>query len=462
MSSKDLSQNTYLHGPLVPTYIKTALPIIFVMSMSGMLTVVDAVFLGLFTGPEAVGAVTLMFPAFILMVALSTLVSSGLSSLLARHIGAARFDHARAVFTSAHALALTISCSLIGLFLIFGHALTLAAANGSPVLAEMAHTYLGITVLFSPLMFIMSVNSDALRSEGRTGLMALISLGVSLANIAFNYILIAEMKLGVAGSAYGTVVAQGLALFTLVVFRFYGRTELRPTALFRYNPFAGWTRILALGAPQSLSFIGIGLVSATVIAMLQLVGGESYTITVTAYGIITRIMTFVFLPLLGLSLAMQSIAGNNFGAGLRQRSDDSLRLGIAAAFVYCLTAQIVLTIKARSIGLVFVTDEGVADEVARIMPVMVALYVVTGPLLMIAGYFQATGNAVRAALLSLPKPYLFAMPLIVILAHAVGEQGIWLAMPTAESLLLAVAITVLFSASRKSGLSWGLFQAPQK
>ena len=56
--------NTYTHGPLGPVFVRTALPIIFLMAMNGLLTVVDAIYLGVFVGADALSAVTLMFPLF--------------------------------------------------------------------------------------------------------------------------------------------------------------------------------------------------------------------------------------------------------------------------------------------------------------------------------------------------------------------------------------------------------------
>lgn len=80
--------------------------------------------------------------------------------------------------------------------------------------------------------------------------------------------------------------------------------------------------ILVLGAPQSLNFIGLALGSAAIITALQWVGRPGYADTITTYGIITRVITFAFLPLLGLSFAMQTIMGNtmvpHFGTGLMQ------------------------------------------------------------------------------------------------------------------------------------------------
>ncbi len=455
----ETSSNTFTEGPLGPIYAKTALPIIFVMGMNGLLAVCDALFLGHFVGPDALAAVTLMFPVYMLIVAMATLVASGMSSLLARHLGASSMDDAQAVFAGAHGLALLLGGVLIVLFMLFGAPVALLAAGGSVPLAEMGLVYLRITVFCSPLLFILSVNSDALRNEGLINLMAGMSLLVSVANIGFNYVFIAILEMGVAGSAYGTAMAQALAFVIILAFRLRGRTQLRPSVLLRHRLDTAWTRILALGAPQSLNFMGLALGSAAIIIALQWVNAPGYGDTVSAYGIITRVMTFCFLPLLGLSHAMQTITGNNYGARDWARSDRSLRIAVVTAFVYALVVQFLLTVFAADIGRGFVDDPAVVSEVERVLPIMVALLFAGGPLMMIAMHFQAIGDASRAALLGLSKPYLFGIPLTFILADMVGERGIWMAGPFAELLLFCLTLIVLFRTARTRSLKWGLFQA---
>lgn len=458
--STSTSTNTFLNGPLWAIYLKTALPIIFVMSMNGVLAVVDALFLGHFVGPEALAAVTLMFPMYMLVVALATLVSGGMSSLLARHLGGRRFDDARAVFTGAHGLALLLGAILIVLFLLFGEMLATLVAGGSEDLAGMGLVYLRITVFFSPLLFVLSVNSDTLRNEGRVTFMALMSIFVSLANIGFNFVFIALFEMGVAGSALGTAAAQAIALTIIMTFRFRGETELRPAALLQHSLSHAWGRILALGAPQSLSFIGLALGSSANILCLQLVeSNASYEDTMSAYGIVTRVLTFGFLPLLGLSYAMQTITGNNFGASQWQRSNKSLQWAMGASFVYCVVIQIVMSAYALQIGLSFVDDNGVASEVARILPIIILMNFVSGPLMMIATHFQAIGDARRAALLGLSKPFLFAIPLTFLLSARIGEVGIWTAGPVAEGCLLVLTAAILLHRSRGHALKWGLFHS---
>lgn len=455
----DTRSNSFLTGPMWSIYAKTALPIIFVMGMNGLLSVADALFLGRYVGPDALAAVTLMFPLYMLIIALATLVSSGMSSLLARHLGGGRLDQAQAVFAGAHGLALTVAAILIALFFVAGTAAANLAAGGSAVLADMGLTYLRITVLFSPLLFVLSVNSDTLRNEGRVALMAGTSLLVSLANIAFNYLLIAVLDMGVAGSAYGTALAQAFAMCCIITFRIWGRTDLTLRILRENSLMHGWQRILQLGAPQSLGFIGMALGSATIMGALQFVNSPDYQATISAYGIITRVMTFVFLPLLGLSHAMQTITGNNFGAAQWHRSNNSVSFAVLTALIYCATAQLVMQTLAGPIGAAFVENPQVIAQVERILPTITLAFFLSGPLMMISAYFQATGDATRAALLSLSKPYLFSIPMTCILMLTIGEDGIWIAGPIAELCLLTLTIAVLTYTARQKSLRWGIFHA---
>ena len=452
--------NSYTQGPLGRIFLTTALPIIFVMTMNGLLTVVDAIFLGRYVGPQALAAVTLIFPLFMLIVALATLVSNGMSSILARRLGAADTPGALAIFAGAHGLALCVSAILIVGFLLIGHPVTRALASGNSELAGMAHVYLAITAFMSPLAFVLAVHSDALRNEGRIGFMAAMSLLVSLSNIGFNWVLIALLGLGVAGSALGTALAQLLALGIILGYRLRGRAVLDPRALRPSDITHGWSRILALGAPQSLNFIGIALGTTAVIAVLQVLDVPGYADTVTAYGMVTRVLTLMFLPLLGLTHALQSIVGNNYGAEAWARSDQSLRIGIWTAFVYCASSQAILTTFPAAIGGWFVDEPAVLAEFQRILPLTVLMLWMAGPLIVIASYFQAIGNATRAAILGLSKPYFFALPLTFTLPLFLGETGVWLAGPAAEGMAALLTAIVLLQSARALNLRRGLFTAP--
>lgn len=451
-------KNIFLAGSLPALFAKTATPIIVVMGVNGLFTLVDAYFLGAYVGADALTAVTLMFPLYMLLVALSTLVSNGFSSVFARLLGAGKQSGARIAFSQAIQLSLLVCGFLIALFAGFGGGLTMMAANGSADLARMGYTYISILIFCSPLVFVLAINIDALRCEGALQAMAAITMMSALLNILFDYLFIVEFGWGVAGSAWGTVLAQICSMTAILAYRLRMRAGRNSGGLPVMIGWNHWGEFLALGAPSSLGYIGISLSAGLTLYCLQLWAGESYEATAGAFGIITRLMTFTFLPLLGLSLAFQTIAGNNYGAKNWNRTNGAVKLAIAMAFIYCAAVEVVFVASRWEIGLVFVDDQAIVAEIGRILPLVAMLMFVFGPLMMISTYFQAIGDAPRAALLGLSRTYLFALPLTFLMPFWFGEPGIWYAGIVAEVLVLGLTAVVLSRRSRLHGQHFGLFE----
>ncbi|MBN9332900.1 MATE family efflux transporter [Devosia sp.] len=438
-TSAAMPANSFLRGSISSVFIRTSLPIILVTMVNGMLTVADAMLLGAFVGPEALAAVTLVFPFSMLLVAASTIVGSGMASILGRRLGAGAMDEARGVFASAQGLAIALGIVAIVLFFLGGGAVVAWMAGNNQHLGDLGWQFLAISFGSAPIMFLLTVQSDALRTEGRVAFMAIAGVLLTLGNIALNALLIGYFQFGVAGSAFGTALAQVLALLLIVGYRMAGKAVL-PMVGVRID--RSWNEMLALGLPRSLSFIGLSLGSAAVLFSLhQLALGDRETV-VTAYGVVMRVMTFAFLPLMGMSLALQAIVGNTIGAGQAQRARDTLRLALGVSVVYGVLVQLTLTLARDGLGGLFVNDPGVAQTVAGIVPIYVAGYFAFGPVMMAASYVQAIGQVRQSAILSLGRTYLFAIPLTLLLPLFWGETGVWIAAPVADMLMLALAILV--------------------
>jgi putative MATE family efflux protein len=444
MSSQNAPENRFLTAAPGRLFVANALPMLLLMMMSGLLTVTDAAFLGHFVGADALAAVSVVFPATMILIALSTLVGGGMSSLLARHLGAGNHRDAAAVFAQAHGLALFLALLLMLAFASCGQATIDALANGQAGIARMAYTYLAILICAAPVQLLLGVHADAWRNEGRAGLMALMSVGVTLANIGLNYLLILHFDMGVAGSAWGTAIAQGLGLALLIGLRARGLGALRLAALRKARWVGAWRAIVTLGAPLSLSFIGIALVSATVITTLRLTAGTGYATDMAAYGIVTRIFSFTFLPLMAIALATQSIVGNNIGAKLYQRSNAVLRLALIVSVLYCAGVETVLLAANGWIGRGFVSDPAVTLQVGTILRAMASLYIFAGPVLVLAMYFQAIGRPGHTAALTLIKPFVISPIAITVLGIVYGTQAIWFAFPIADAIVVFITLCIVF------------------
>ena len=443
MSLRPSPENRFLTASPGKIFAATAFPVIAIMVMNGMLGIIDAVFLGHFVGADAMAAVGMAFPVLMLTIALSTLVSGGMSSLLARQLGADDPNAANATFAGAHGLALTTASALIVIFCTGGWAFSLQIASTDGRVAEMVWVFLAITIFGTPIQFLLGVHADAWRNEGQAGLMALMSLGVTLVNILLNYILVVVLELGVAGSATGTVLAQTVGLVLLAGLRPFLGGMMPLNSLLRNRWTGSWMRIVALGAPVSLGFIGMALSSASVIVALRIAGSADYATTIAAYGIVTRIFGFAFLPIMAIAMAMQSIVGNNVGARLYTRSDAVLRIAAVTALLYCLAAEVLLLTRGTVVGAAFVADPDVIGEVGRLLRPMAAFYLFSGPVLVLGLYFQAIGQPARAALLTMVKPLILLPVLVTIAAAMLGADAIWFAYPFADGVAAVIAILVL-------------------
>lgn len=444
MSTRHAAQqvNPFLTAPIGRLFLSNALPMAVVMSMGGILNVVDGIFVGHFIGFDALAAVSLAFPVAMVLSALTTLAGGGMSSLMARHLGAGDRIAAGRIFAETHGLVLAISVGLVVLWEVAGSALVNSMAAGNIKVAGMAQDYLRIMILGAPVQLMLGVHADALRNEGRAGLIAILSVRVNLFNIGANWLGIVVLGLGISGSAFGTIAAQALGLMLVVGVRTRSKTLLSLSVLRTQSWLGSWSQIVRLGLPLCLSFIGIAVVASTVMLSLWLHAGAEYGALVAAYGVVTRLLSFAFLPQMAIALATQSITGNNAGGGRNDRALAALRLAMGAAFLWCLSVVLVGVFAGTTIGSWFSDDPAVIDAVAQILRPMMLAYVSSGPILVLALYFQGLGQPGRTAALTLVKPWLLTPLLVLTLSVGFGVPGIWLAFPFADAIMFMLAVII--------------------
>lgn len=438
----NIAENRFLTRPLGRLFLSNALPMAVVMSTGGLLNVIDGIFVGRFVGAEALAAVSLAFPVVMLLTALTTLAGGGMSSLLARHLGAGSRREAGAVFAGAHGLALALSAVMSVGALTVGPAVVSALAAGNAAVAELAQSYLLILILGAPIQFVLGLHADALRNEGRAGQIAMLSVLVNLLNIGANYVAIVLLGLGVAGSALGTVGAQILGLALVLVLRARDGDLLPLGALRHASWLTGWRQILLLGLPLCLTFVGMALVASTVILVIGTTAADHATF-VAAYGVVTRVLGLAFLPQMAIALTTQSITGNNAGAGRMDRAGAALRLAMGSAFLWCMGVTLAGVLAGAPLGALFSSDPEVIAAVVTILRPMTALYVVTGPVLVLALHFQALGYPVRTGALTLVKPWLLTPALLIVMGKFSGIDGLWFAFPMADAVLLVLALVLV-------------------
>ena len=428
----------FLTAPVGRLFVANALPLVLVLSTAGVLNVVDGVIVGRYLGSPALAAVSATFPVVMLVTALAVMVGGGMSSRMARYLGAGQRTAAARELSAAQALALMIALVLGPVLLLSGRSLAALLTGDAPQVAAMSHDYLRVIALALPLQLLLSLHADALRNGGRAGQVALLSVVVNVVNIVANVILIAGCGLGVAGSALGMALAQAVGLVWVIGLRKRDTALLPLTALGGKHDVRPWASILLLGLPVSLSLLGTAVVSTTVILALRAAADRE--VMLSAYGIVTRVLGLSYLVQMAIALALQTIVGHNMGAGLHRRAAVALRIGVVSAGVGCLLVVIVLLAMRTRLGLMFTASPDVAKDVGTVLRAMLLFYVFSGPLLTLAMFFQAVGRPREAALLTLVKPWLLTPVLVFSCVAIGGTRALWYAFPVADAVLVGAVI----------------------
>jgi putative MATE family efflux protein len=306
-----------VHGPIVATMLGLALPTVAVLVMQTLVTVAETFYVS-FLGTAALAGVSLVFPVVMLMTMMSNgAIGGGVSSAVAREIGAGRRENADALLWHA-----TVIAFALGLFF------TIAAWALGPVLyhslggrgtvLDAALTYSAFVFAGAIPIWLVNLIASALRGAGDVKVPALVSAIGAVVLIALSPMLIFGFgpvpRFGVAGAGLAVCTYYIVATIALVAYLASGRATLL-------------MRVVPLRARLFREILGVGLLSAvgtlqsniTVVLVTGIVAAFG-TAALAGYGIASR-LDYVLIPLLfGVGTAVVTMVGTNVGAGQPDRA----------------------------------------------------------------------------------------------------------------------------------------------
>ncbi|MFF3484871.1 MATE family efflux transporter [Streptomyces sp. NPDC002701] len=358
------------------------------------------------------------------------------TAAVARRVGAGDLQAAIRQGMDGIWLALLLGAAVIAVFLPAAPALV-ELFGTSDTAAPYAITYLRISALGIPAMLVVLAATGVLRGLQDTRTPLYVALAGFLANAALNAGLVYGADLGIAGSAWGTVIAQiGMAAAYLVVVvrgaRKHG-ASLRPD-------IAGIRACAQAGAPllvRTLSLRAILMIATAVAARL----GDA---DIAAHQIILSLWSLLAFALDAIAIAGQAIIGRYLGAGDTQGAREACRRmvewGIAVGVVLG-----GLVIAARPLFLPLFTSDSIVHDAALPALLMVALsQPICGVVFVLDGVLMGAGDGpylARAMLLTLA---VFAPVALLIPALGGGLTGVWAAM----TLMMTVRMLTLWLRTR--------------
>jgi len=408
-------------GSILGTIVGTSWPMVVAFLLQSTFNLVDAFFVGKISA-EALAAVSVSFPILFFIIALGSGIGVGVTSVVARFIGARR--QGEADNASEHgllaALVLGFFLAASGLFML-PYLLELMGAQGS--LKELALGYMNILLFFSPVMLLAFVGNSILRGEGDMKTPMKVMGSAAILNMILDPILIFNAGMGVNGAALATALSRSYALFFILYYILSGRAWVKLNFKhFSFN-FDYIRRIFSVGIPSSLSNISLSVG----MFLLTIIVGFFGTDALAAFGVGFRLDSLAILPGLGVSTAVVSIVGQNIGAGKIHRARSStLRAGFMASTFMTLLG-FVFYLFAPEITAVFNSDPQVVAYGTSMLRILPLSYVVMGFVFSVSGAFLGSGRAFMALLVNASRMMFFAVPLAYLLSleFGFGLDGVW-------------------------------------
>ena len=318
-----------LEAPVVPTLLALAAPNAVVTLLQSAVSVLDAYFVARL-GAEAIAGVSLVFPVVMLLQTMSAGgMGGGVSSAVARALGAGRRADADALATHALLIALGFGVAFSGAVLLGGPALYRAmGGHGASLAAALAYS----NALFAGAVVVWTFNilTNVVRGTGHMALAATLVLGTSLLQLALSPTLINGWgpfpRLGVRGAAVALVTAFTIGSAVVLAYLVLGRGLVRLRGGVRPRA-ALFREILRVGLPGALNTV---LTNSTVLLLTGIVG-QFGTYALAGYGIGAR-LEYLQIPLVfGMGAALVAMVGTNVGAGRRRRAEHVAWTGAALA-----------------------------------------------------------------------------------------------------------------------------------
>ena len=402
-----------------------SLPILGGMILQLLYTTVDSIIVGNYVGQEALGAMNTSVSYANLILAIATGMSTGCGIVISQYYGANLREEMRRCISTMLILMLGLGLFLM-LFGLFTADLVLRNILGVPDDAlPFASTYMRIYFFGMIFQFAYNAFAAELRSVGDSGATMKFLLISSIANVLFDLAFVIGLKLGVAGAALGTVLAQGISAAVSLIY-----IRKKQPALWIAPKELQFDRtmvrlILKMGVPVTIQTI---ISNLGVIAIQRLINSFGST-TMAAVAAGSKIESYAVMPNIAFASGMATYAGQNAGAGDLRRVRKGLYSGLAISLVICGSISVIIFLLAQPLVGLFGCSGDAMTFGEEYLRFMACVLVLMGILFIIRGMLQGVGDVAITTVITF-----VTLAIRIVLAYwmaglpSIGRKAIYICM----------------------------------
>jgi MATE family multidrug resistance protein len=406
------------------TIFAIAFPAILANSSAPLVGLVDTWAIGHLADPANLAAIGLGSVIFNFIFWAFGFLRMGTTGIIAQANGRSDNEGLVAGIWRSAGLALGLGACLILLQELI-LALSIRALAPPDSVAGLTAEYFRIRIWAAPASLLVYAVSGVLFGLARTGLVLVQQLVLNVTNAILNVMFVVVLGLGVAGVAWGTLIAQWLAaligLWLLVrIIGFHAlSTGLKNSSTWLLT---GFRKLIAING-----FIFIRtILLMTALSLVMRVAGALGEVEMAASHVVMQYMLLMSLGLDGFAHATEALAGSAWGEGKASAFHRWVILtgvwAVAASLVYAL----VFWVAGTALTALLTNISEVRQSVELLMPMVVALPVVAVACYQFDGvYIAATAGA--AMMVTMAIAFIAYVLLLSPLSAVWGLRGLWLA-----------------------------------
>ena len=436
-------------APISKLLFKLAVPCVAAQVINALYNIVDRIYIGHLPGEGrlALGALGICYPIIMMISAFAALVGNGGAPRASIALGRGHEQKAQEILNNCVTAMVCLSVVLFGLFSIFAEPL-LRLFGATESMLPYALDYLRIYLLGTVSVQITLSMNAFITAQGFTNVSMFTTLIGAVLNIVLDPIFIFTLHMGVQGAALASVISQTVSAVWVLCFLVGKTTKLKIQKQFLRPKMSVLLPVFALGVSPFVMQITESAVQSCFNIQMRAYGGADAETLISAVSIMLSILQFSSLPCSGLGQGAQPITSFNYGAGQYSRVRENFFLFLRVNAIYLISFVTLGVLFPGLFARIFTTDAEVIALVSHYLPRFLFGMYFFCLLNTCQNTFVALGQATRSMCIAMLRKIVLLIPLMFLLPHWLGIDGIILAEPVADVVASCTAAVVFYFFSK--------------
>ena len=425
-----------------------SIPMFVSVIFQQLYNIADSVIAGKFAGEDALAAVGASYPITMIFMAIAVGSNIGCSVIISQLFGAKKYGEMKTAISTTLISSAVISTIITILGLLGTKSLMVLLNTPSNIFHDGA-LYLRIYIAGFLFLFLYNVSTGIFTSLGDSKTPLYFLIASSIGNIFLDVLFVKTFQMGVAGVAWATFIAQGIACILACITLFKRLKQIKTdekSSLYCFNMLKKISRI-AIPSILQQSFISIGNIFIQI-----LVNGYGSSV-IAGYSAAIKLNTFTITSFTTLGNGLSSFTAQNIGAGKTDRVKQGFRAGLKMAFLVAVPFFVLFFFFGKPMILLFLKEGGktALSTGMTFLQIVSPFYFIASVKLIADGVLRGSG-AMKQFMIATFVDLILRVVLAFVLSPMFGSIGIWLSWPIGWVIATVISLFFYLNGSWKKSL----------